>query len=75
MGADRGRSVDAAMARVAQRVLAGDAVEAARLLDEALAAAPPGNAGWLLPVEPLLHVSARPEIWALPLARLRTRAA
>ena len=41
----------------------------------ALVSAPPGNAGWLLPVEPLLNVSAKPNVWAPVLARLRTRAA
>ena len=34
-----------------------------------------GNAGWLLPIEPLLHVTARPDIWARVLAHLRNRAA
>ena len=29
-----------------------------------LVAAPAGNAGWLLPIEPLLHVSAQPDVWA-----------
>ena len=42
---------------------------------DALAAADDGNAFWLLPVEPLLHVSARADVWAEPLARLRSRAA
>jgi DNA-binding winged helix-turn-helix (wHTH) protein len=55
--------------------LGGHAAFAARLLDRALAAAPPGNAGWLVPVEPLLNVSANPDVWAPVLARLRTRAA
>ena len=68
-------SFDAAIVHVAQLVLAGDATSAARLLDHALAAAPSGNAGWLLPVEPLLNVSAATEIWAPVLARLRSRAA
>ena len=27
-----------------------------RLVEQALTVAPPGNAGWLLPVEPLLNV-------------------
>jgi len=30
---------------------------------------------WLLPIEPLLHVTARPDIWARALAHLRNRAA
>jgi DNA-binding winged helix-turn-helix (wHTH) protein len=48
---------------------------AARAIGDALEAAEDGNALWLLPVEPLLHVSARPELWAGSLARLRSRAA
>ena len=55
--------------------LTGHTTFAAQVLDGALAAAPPGNAGWLVPVEPLLNVSARPDVWAPVLARLRTRAA
>jgi hypothetical protein len=50
-------------------------VSAAPLVDHALAAAPAGNAGWLLPVEPLLNVTTAPDIWAPVLARLRARAA
>jgi hypothetical protein len=54
---------------------AGNAALAAQVVDRALAAAPPGNAGWLLPVEPLLNVSSNPEVWASVLSRLRARAA
>ena len=54
--------------------MAGAHDEAGRLVDNALAFAPPGNAAWLLPVEPLLGVAARPESWAGALARLRQRA-
>ena len=68
-------SFDAAIGHVVQLVLAGDPAAAARLLDQALAAAPSGSAGWLLPVEPTLNVSAAPEIWTSALARLRSRAA
>jgi DNA-binding winged helix-turn-helix (wHTH) protein/Flp pilus assembly protein TadD len=55
--------------------LIGHTAHAVAMLDGALAAAPAGNAGWLLPVEPLLNVSANPGIWAPALSRLRTRAA
>jgi DNA-binding winged helix-turn-helix (wHTH) protein len=55
--------------------LMGHTTFAAEMLDRALAAAPPGNAGWLLPVEPLLNVSANSQAWAPVLARLRARAA
>lgn len=71
----RALSVDAAVVRAAQFVVAGDHPGAARLVDEALAGASPGNAGWLLPIEPLLNVATRPEIWARALAQVRNRAA
>lgn len=53
---------------------AGNRAAAAHLVDEALAAAPPGNSGWTLPVDPLLAVYDSPDVWARPLDRLRTRA-
>jgi DNA-binding winged helix-turn-helix (wHTH) protein len=71
----RSESVDAAIAQAAGLVLAGKHGEAATLVERALVAAPPSNAGWLLPVEPLLHVSAHPDAWTSALARLRSRAA
>jgi tetratricopeptide (TPR) repeat protein len=68
-------SVDTALAGAVMMVLADKHDDAARLMNDALASAPPGNAGWLLPLEPLLHVTSHPNIWAPALARLRTRAA
>ena len=59
-----------AAGHVARRV----AREAARVVDEALSAAPTSNAAWLLPVEPLLNVGAAPDAWAPALARLSARA-
>jgi hypothetical protein len=53
---------------------AGDAARAVQIVDKALAAAPPGNAGWLLPVEPMLNISRNPDAWAPVLSRLRARA-
>ena len=44
----------------ARLAVAGAHIEAAGTLEEALAGAAAGNAGWLLPVEPLLHVTAHP---------------
>jgi DNA-binding winged helix-turn-helix (wHTH) protein/cytochrome c-type biogenesis protein CcmH/NrfG len=73
--ADDALSVDAAIGRAIALVLAAKHVEAAALVEQALTAAPQGNAGWTLPIEPLLHVSAHAGIWAPALARLRTRAA
>ena len=71
----RPESVDAAFIVAAALARSGDHAEAARLIDDALASAPVSNAGWLLPIEPLLQVSAHPDVWASALARLRTRAA
>jgi DNA-binding winged helix-turn-helix (wHTH) protein len=68
-------SFDAALTQATLLVVAGDLQDAMHLLDQALTAASPGNAGWLLPVEPLLNVAAAPDTWAPVLARLRTRAA
>ena len=44
-------------------------------IERALIQTATGNAGWLLPVEPMLNVSSRPEQWFGVLARLRSRAA
>ena len=66
--------VDAAVHAAVVLVLRGQHAEASAVVDRALAAAPAGSAGWLLPVEPLLHVTAREDAWAAPLARLRARA-
>jgi DNA-binding winged helix-turn-helix (wHTH) protein/Tfp pilus assembly protein PilF len=68
-------SVDAAICRAAAMAIAGAHADAARLVEDALAAAPQGSAGWLLPVEPLLHVAAHQDVWAPALERLRTRSA
>jgi len=67
--------VEAAMAQAAQRVLAGDHEGASRVVADALGTAPPGNAGWTVPIEPLLQVAGNPAAWTLALARLRNRAA
>lgn len=64
--------VDAALARAMVMTCEGRVSEAAAVVDAALAAAPPGNAGWILPVEPFLAPSG-PE-WDAVLARLRQRA-
>ena len=61
------------MAKAVALTSAGQRAEAAAVVDAALAAAPPGNGGWILPVEPLLQVGG-PE-WEPVLARLRSRAA
>jgi hypothetical protein len=52
----------------------GEHAAGARLCEEALAHAEAGPAGWILPVDPLLHVSAHQDVWAPALAILRDRA-
>ena len=68
-------SVDAAMAAAAALVLDGKYDDAARLCGEALVLAEPGQAGWILPVEPLLNPLRHADAWARTLAILRDRAA
>jgi DNA-binding winged helix-turn-helix (wHTH) protein len=72
-------SVDAAMARAIFAVVSGAGestrADSAQLIDRALTSAPAGSAGWILPIEPMLDVSADPKMWAPVLARLRIRAA
>jgi DNA-binding winged helix-turn-helix (wHTH) protein/cytochrome c-type biogenesis protein CcmH/NrfG len=72
--ADGASVMEIVTVRAAQHVLAGESAEAGRLVDQALGFAPPGNAAWLLPLEPIFHVSNAPAHWAAALARLRTRA-
>jgi DNA-binding winged helix-turn-helix (wHTH) protein len=48
--------------------------DAARVYREAVARAPRGSAGSLLPVEPTLNPHARREVWADALAMIRARA-
>jgi DNA-binding winged helix-turn-helix (wHTH) protein len=69
-----GLGVDRALARAAVAVAAGGPEDAARILDEALGSASTGSAGWLVPVDPLLNMSAHEPAFARVLARLRTRA-
>jgi Tfp pilus assembly protein PilF len=71
----RGSLVDAVLGAAVGHVRRGAPGDAASLLETALAAAPPGNAAWLLPLEPLLNVAAAPEVWAAALACVRLRAA
>ena len=65
----------ASLADAVRLAIGGAHAEAARSIADALAAADEGNAFWLLPVEPILHVSAYSDVWTEPLARLRSRAA
>ena len=68
-------AVDAAIVQAVSLALEGRHDAAARICGDALAHADSGAAGWLLPVEPLLHVAARPDVWAHVLALVRERAA
>jgi DNA-binding winged helix-turn-helix (wHTH) protein/Tfp pilus assembly protein PilF len=68
-------TVDAALLRAVRCVLAGVAADAASIVNDALASAPPGSAGWLLPVEPILRAVADTDIWGPALSRLTHRAA
>ncbi|MEZ5417440.1 MAG: winged helix-turn-helix domain-containing protein [Vicinamibacterales bacterium] len=71
---DAPEPVDFAIARAARSVHAGDVPSAVPIVSAALAAAPPGNGGWQLAIEPLLRVNRSPESWAPPLAVLHLRA-
>ena len=67
-------SIDEALCVAARHVLSGSHPAAAQLVDQALSAAPPSNAAWLLPIDPLLNVAAAPAAWEPVLARLSARA-
>jgi DNA-binding winged helix-turn-helix (wHTH) protein len=67
-------SADAAIARGIVLVARGEAARAAEIVGAALASAPPGNAGWLIPIEPLLHVRRDEPAWAKVIATLGARA-
>jgi hypothetical protein len=62
------------MACTARLVAAGDAHAASTLVSDAIDATPPGNAGWLLAIDPRRDVQSAREIWAPALAKIRTRA-
>jgi DNA-binding winged helix-turn-helix (wHTH) protein/Tfp pilus assembly protein PilF len=67
-------AVARATVEAAALTLHGQHESAARVYGDALVRAEPGPSGWLLPVEPLLHVSAHRDAWAPALAVLRDRA-
>ena len=77
-GTARRSPVERAMARAAWMVMtppSQDHAQAAALVTQALVEAPAGSFGWLLPLEPILNVSAEPAVWTSALAMLRNRAA
>jgi tetratricopeptide (TPR) repeat protein len=67
-------TIDLAVAEAIRLARAGRHLDAAQTCTNALTEAPPGPAGWLLPVEPILNPTARPDMWAPALAILRNRA-
>lgn len=69
--------VDQAVGQAALLVADDDRAGAARVVGEALRAAPAGNAGWTIPIDPLLDIPWRQRDagpWADVLAVLRDRA-
>ena len=71
----QGALVEAAMVEAASEALAGRHRAAAAIVRAALEGAPVGASGWILPVEPFLHVSSHQTEWASVLAILGGRAA
>lgn len=67
-------AIDLALVQAIGLARAGRHRDAAHACTAALTQAPPGLAGWLLPAEPMLNPTARPDIWGPALAILRTRA-
>ena len=72
---DATASVDAALAVAVRHAWEGQPDRAAAVVQDAVARAAPGAEGWVIPVESMLGVSARPDLSAPVLAALRTRAA
>ena len=68
------RALDPAMARAIGLARSGRHREAAAMYEEAVSSARTPNAGWILPVEPILHPAARPDVWTNALAIVRRRA-
>jgi DNA-binding winged helix-turn-helix (wHTH) protein len=67
-------TVEVAMAEAVTLLRQGATSEAVKAIDVALASAPPGNAAWLLPLDPLIRTDTEPDAWAPLLARVRARA-
>jgi DNA-binding winged helix-turn-helix (wHTH) protein/tetratricopeptide (TPR) repeat protein len=67
-------AIDRAIVTAAIHSLDGRHRDAAAVCEAALAAAPPGSAGWRLPIEPLLRAGAHRDAWIAALDRVRDRA-
>ena len=68
------RAANVVVARSVALARAGRHRDAAEIYRGALASGHRAHAGWILPVEPILHVSARTDIWDDILAIVRERA-
>lgn len=64
-----------ALAKAVGHIAAGRQAAAVDIIRHTLNQAASFSAGWLIPVEPLLHVAVAPDAWAEVLTALRTRAA
>jgi tetratricopeptide (TPR) repeat protein len=73
-GATDPRVTDAMIARAIELTRSGRHREAAVVFRQAIESAPAPNAGWILPVEPILDAAARPDIWSDPLSTIQRRA-
>jgi hypothetical protein len=70
----QGRRAEAAMAAACAHVVARKPTDAIATLDALLSQAPPGPAGWTLPLEPLLAPLRRTPAFDALLTRLADRA-
>jgi DNA-binding winged helix-turn-helix (wHTH) protein/tetratricopeptide (TPR) repeat protein len=68
------RWLDAALARAIGLARAGRHGEAAQAYQDAVVKASLPSAGWILPVEPLIDSSSRPDVWVHALAIVRQQA-
>lgn len=68
------RAADAGIARAIVFARGNRHTEAVQIYKDTIGAAGHPNAGWILPVEPLLHAAARVEIWRPVLTLLQQRA-
>jgi DNA-binding winged helix-turn-helix (wHTH) protein/Tfp pilus assembly protein PilF len=66
--------MDSAIGRAIVLARGNRHAEAASVYRDAIAQAPPGSAGWQLPVEPLINPLSHQEHWADALAMIRRRA-
>jgi DNA-binding winged helix-turn-helix (wHTH) protein/Tfp pilus assembly protein PilF len=68
------RGIETAIARAIAFARAGRHHDAAQTYRDAISSSPYADAGWLLPVDPILQASKRPDIWGPLLAWMRERA-